>query len=262
MSTNVGGSTSRPSSSGGTAQLFEDSPGFAFGSYEEGGANSKEFMGVKMANYEMESGLRWNRMSLALNLLRNAGYEAQQPQCESHVVRSLYVNAIAYLLSGLPEDVTSEEAAIIRGSIPENVRRGVTASAPEYRPSYLHRLLASSIIYFCVIVQFLMPFIKDILYHLYRHERSLRLMERVVAFALYVAERVGMGSVRFGSAVLNIYDGKIGDTAASATSWWVEAVAGGIYEGLEGGMAILGFTGPNSNLRRPSNIKMEDDKSP
>ncbi|KAL2818375.1 hypothetical protein BJX63DRAFT_384168 [Aspergillus granulosus] len=260
MSTNVGNNPPHPAS-----RYPEHSSDYISATYGEEIGEAKDSLEIRTANYEVNSGLKWNHVNSALSRLRLVGYEAQRPHCERSLIRSLYLEALAYLLSGLPEDLTDEEAAKIRGSIPENVMPLAMPPHPSTIPpparSYVHRLLASSIILFCLLLQFLMPFIKELIYHLYQHERSLRLIERTTAFALYIIEQVSRGGLSFGSTVLNIYDSKLGDTASSATSWWVEGVAGGIYEGLEEGMTILGFTAPSSKLEKASNIRVDGWKS-
>ncbi|KKK20820.1 hypothetical protein AOCH_005810 [Aspergillus ochraceoroseus] len=193
-------------------------------------------MGVVLANYEMDSGLRWNRVTPALNLLRHAGYEAQQPRCDARLVRVLYLNAVTYLLTALPEDLTSEEAATLRRSLPEKVKAslpvssgsGVASPQSPRTPSYLHRLLASSIVCFCLLLQFLMPFVKMLLVHLYQYERSYRVTERVTAMALSVADHISKGSVTFGSTVVNMYDGQPG-VAAAVSAASCHAAPPGVY---------------------------------
>jgi hypothetical protein len=194
-----------------------------------------------------------------LYLLRQAGYEAQKPTCESHHVRSLYIDSMAYFLSALPEDLSSEETLTVRRMLPEKLKPAFTPSAGlelsnssphphaisagtcPAQPSYLHRLLAASIIYFCILLQYIMPYIKDVLIHLYRYDRAHRVTERVTAATLYVVEKVGRGSVNLGTSVLNMYDGKPVSAVSGAAEWWIEGVAGGIYEGVGEGMAILGI---------------------
>ena len=199
------------------------------------------------------------RTYTGLYLLRQAGYEAQNPIRESHHVRSLYIDSMAYFLSALPEDLSSEETLTVRRMLPEKLKPAFTPSAglelsestphshvlpantyPAQR-SYLHRLLAASIIYFCMLLQYIMPYIKDVLIHLYRYDRAHRVTERVTAATLYVVEKVGRGSVNLGASFLNMYDGKPGSAVSGAAEWWIEGVAGGIYEGVGEGMAILGI---------------------
>lgn len=78
------------------------------------------------------------------------------------------------------------------------------------------------------------------MYHLYRYDRAHMVTERVTAMALYFAERIGRSGVNLGSVVLNMYDGRPGSVVSGAAGWWLEGVAGGIYEGVGEGMAILG----------------------
>lgn len=154
-----------------------------------------------------------------------------------------------YLLSALPEDLSSEEAATLRGSLPEKLKSSLTplssshTDPPPYpaQRSYIHRSLATGIIYFCLLLQFLMPYIKEVIFHMYQYDRTHRVRERVTSLTLYVAEMVGRGGVNLGSTVLNMYDGKPGDAVSGTASWWLEGVAGGIYEGVGEGMVILGF---------------------
>lgn len=157
---------------------------------------------------------------------------------------------MAYLLSALPEDLTSEEAETLRDSLPEKLKPSlipVSSSHPDSPPypaqrSYIHRSLATGIVYFCLLLQFLMPYIKEVMFHMYEYDRTHRVRERVTSLTLYVAEMVGRGGVNLGSTVLDMYDGKPGDVVSGTASWWLEGVAGGIYEGVGEGMVILGFS--------------------
>ncbi|KAL4873901.1 hypothetical protein BDV12DRAFT_159830 [Aspergillus spectabilis] len=257
----TGDNTPHPSSpgSGSTARHSNDSFGSVSG--EDIASNRDTLIMSVPANQEMDSGLRWNRVNPGLNLLRHAGYEAQQPQCESHLVRSLYLNAIVYLLSALPEDLTSEEAATLRGSLPEKLNPSVfISSQPNITHparSHVHRLLASCIIYFCLLLQFAMPFVKQIMFHLYQYDRSHRITERVMVFTLNIAQKASRGSVNIGSTILNMYDGKPSNAVSDTAAWWLEGIAGGIYEGVGEGMVILGFAGPDSILERSSNWRRD-----
>ncbi|KAG0158437.1 hypothetical protein PDIDSM_5951 [Penicillium digitatum] len=67
---------------------IKDLDSFEFGSV--GSDTAREEMG-SMTKYETASGLRWNRVVPAFNLLRNAGSEAQQPQADGRLARSLYL---------------------------------------------------------------------------------------------------------------------------------------------------------------------------
>ncbi|PYH69619.1 uncharacterized protein BO88DRAFT_404633 [Aspergillus vadensis CBS 113365] len=209
--------------------------------------------------YEAESGLRWNRIAPALNLLQNACHEAQQRQCDSRLARMLYVDALSYLLDGLPDDMSTQEIMIIQENLPAGVKESLAAPAvtdpsaaglhsmltgknlPPER-SYLHRLLSSTIIYFFIMLQFLIPYVKILVYHLYRYERSHRLTERAVTKVLDAADNFGKRGMVVGAAVLNYNEGRVSANMMELAAWWVTSIAGGIYEGFAEGMVIMGVT--------------------
>ncbi|KAE8343978.1 hypothetical protein BDV24DRAFT_127944, partial [Aspergillus arachidicola] len=139
-----------------------------------------ESMGFGMSKYEEESGLRWNHVVPAFQFLQHAGVEAQRRDCDSHLVRSLYMDALCYLLQALPTDLTYEETARIRKNLPGPVSNSLAVPStagfvnqpvhtrhPAER-SYLHRLLASSIVHLFLLLQFLMPYLKIVLHRLYQ----------------------------------------------------------------------------------------------
>ncbi|PIG84595.1 hypothetical protein AARAC_002425 [Aspergillus arachidicola] len=219
-----------------------------------------ESMGFGMSKYEEESGLRWNHVVPAFQFLQHAGVEAQRRDCDSHLVRSLYMDALCYLLQALPTDLTYEETARIRKNLPGPVSNSLAVPStagfvnqpvhtrhPAER-SYLHRLLASSIVHLFLLLQFLMPYLKIVLHRLYQFERSHRVTERVVSASLDAADSLGKRSVSLGTTVLSLHDGKVGVAVSSLAAWWVEGIAGGIYEGIGEGMTILGFIRPNPGV--------------
>lgn len=201
----------------------------------------------------------------AFNLLRNAGYEAQQPRADGHLARSLYVNAIMYLLDALPPDLTAEETIMIQHRVPQPVKASIAAepqphlarlegpvdsrSGPPAR-SYLHRLLASTIVQIFLIVRFILPYVRVFLRQVYEYERSHRLSERIVTKTLDAADGLGKSSVNIGSAVCKLNEGRVGAVVGNLAAWWVEGIAGGVYEGVGEGMMHLGLLKPGVELDR------------
>lgn len=56
--------------------------------------------------------------------------------------------------------------------------------------------------------------------------------------------------MNLGSAILSLNEGKVGAAVSNLGAWWVEGIAGGIYEGVGEGMVLLGIirsTHSNSN---------------
>ncbi|KAJ6137218.1 hypothetical protein N7471_003704 [Penicillium samsonianum] len=254
FSTSVAPEVQRPS----TASDDLDS----FDSGSVGSDTPREDMG-STTKYETASGLRWNRVVPAFNLLRNAGYEAQQPQPDGRLARSLYVNALVYLLDALPPDLTVEETSMIQHHIPEPVKVGLTTYPPppgylysanrKISPqprSYLHKILASTIVQLFILLRFLLPYAKVLLRQLYEYERTHRITERIVTTTLEAADGLGKGSVNIGAAVCRFNEGRVGAALTNFAAWWMEGVAGGIYEGVGEGMMHLGLLGKEADLDR------------
>jgi hypothetical protein len=207
---------------------------------------------------------------VAANLLRNAGYEAQQPHTDSRLVRSLYINALLYLLDALPEDLTSDEAHSLQSRLPEPIKVAIStlpASADEQgpvdgkqspfvrarcprQPSYLHRILSTTIVCCFFIIQFLIPYVKLVVRNLYQYERSHRITERVITALLKTADSLGKGSANLGSTMMGFGKGRVGAAASSFAAWWIESIASGIYDGVGEGMVMLSAIHPNVELRR------------
>ncbi|CAI7599219.1 unnamed protein product [Penicillium glandicola] len=232
------------------------------GSGSGGSDSPKEDMGSP-SKYETESGLRWNRVVPAFNLLRNAGYEAQQPQPDGRLARSLYVNALVYLLDALPLDLTTEETSMIQRHIPEPVKVGLTTYpgppgyldgadrkiSPQPR-SYLHKILASTIVQLFILLRFILPYAKVLLHQLYEYERTHRITERIVTTTLEAVDGLGKGGVNIGAAVCKLNEGRVGAALSNFAVWWVEGVAGGIYEGVGEGMVHWGLLGKEADSDR------------
>ncbi|KAJ5596908.1 hypothetical protein N7450_003366 [Penicillium hetheringtonii] len=206
--------------------------------------------------YETESGLRWNRVVPAFNLLRNAGYEAQQPKADGRLARSLYINALMYLLDALPPDLSAEESHMLQHRLPEPVKASI-ATVPTAHParlgnstrakqlpssrSYLHRLLASIIVQLFLLIRLILPYFKLFVRQAYEYERTHRITERVVTTTLDAADGLGKSGVSFGSAVCKLNEGRVGAAVGNLAAWWIEGIAGGVYEGVGEGMIHLGL---------------------
>lgn len=248
------------------------------------GSDSPRADVVGPVKYEETSGLRWNRVVpgktdtfrspgsaliliilAAFNLLRNAGYEAQQPQGDSRLARSLYISALMYLLDALPPDLTTEETRLLENRLPAPIKANL-ASYPQsqlgrlegvyqVKPStadrsYLHKLLASVIVQFFILIRIILPYARLFMCRIYEYERSHRITERVVSVTLEAADGLGQRSGDITSAVGKFHDGRIGTLIRSFASWWIEGIAGGIYEGVGEGIVHLGFLKPDLEIDR------------
>lgn len=202
-------------------------------------------IGWKFANQGMSFPLRSYRINIqvcvGINLLERAVQESSIIAQDSRYgdamfARMNYINAIAYLLRGLPSDLTTDERLNIRSALPDGVCDNSggrpSCDAPPVEPSLLHRTLATTIIQLFLILQLVLPYFKYLLTSAYQYDREHKISERVLAQGIETGRR----GVDVAGGILAMGDGKVGKYAA----WVVEGVMGGIYEGLGEGMAIVG----------------------
>jgi len=211
-----------------------------------------------MSSYEGKSGVRWNRVVPGFSLLRNAGFEAQQHDADTPLVRSLFITGLLYILEALPADLSEDEISAIRVKMPNTIQasnlharssdshtlyigdgRAVTHTDQPSRPSLIHRTLASSIIQFCLILQSLLPHIKLVVRNLLQSERMHQIAGSVVTTSMNAANSLCKSSSSFGSTAMRLGDGRIGRALLSLAMWWLAAVVGGIHEGVGEGLLIL-----------------------
>jgi hypothetical protein len=200
----------------------------------------------------------------AFNLLRNAGFEAQQPNADTRLVRRLYVNGLGYLLEALPPDLSSDEVRGIQERLPESVKSTIVEANQPAAPStpgrlatpnqssYLHRIIATCIVYGFILAQLLIPYARTLLQSLYRYERHHRFTERILAATLETADNIGKGANNISSLLFDISGGRVGTAVTNLTAWLIESVAGGVYDGVGEGLVVLGAIRPNTDLQRRS----------
>ncbi|EEA26384.1 hypothetical protein TMatcc_005350 [Talaromyces marneffei ATCC 18224] len=210
--------------------------------------------------YESSSGLRWNRVVPAFSLLRNAGFEAQQPNSDTHLIRSLFIDGVGYLLEALPSDLTDDETRLIHDRLPGPLKANTgyaSGSSSQNRPvasnspSYLHRVIATLIVYGFIFVQLLLPYAKVLLNSLYTYERKYRVTERVLVAALETADGVGKGASNIGSTLTTLGEGRVFSGLCTLTAWTIESVAGGVYDGVNEGLVVLGASHRAANVVQP-----------
>jgi hypothetical protein len=103
-----------------------------------------------------------------------------------------------------------------------------------------------------LLVRFVLPYFKVFLRQVYEYERSHRITERIVTTTLDAADGLGKSGVNTGSAVCKFNEGRVGAAVGNLAAWWIEGVAGGVYEGVGEGMIHLGLLKPGLELDRLS----------
>ncbi|KAH8597075.1 hypothetical protein B0O99DRAFT_617954 [Bisporella sp. PMI_857] len=203
---------------------------------------------------EDQSGISWKFASTGLSHLSRAVDEfstaSQDPgSVDSNYVRQMYVDGLAYLLRGLPQDMTAEEQMRVRNAMPISVVRplypsssssALDFSSPPSEPSILHRWLAFLIVQGFLIFQFLLPFITKWITTVYQYEREHKISQKIIGQGLDSMDIVGKKGIGLVNIICGMGDGKVGHILMKVASYVAEGLTGGIHEGIGQGMAIMG----------------------
>ena len=171
-----------------------------------------------------------------LNLLQIALTESQGDALNSQAFsRQTHIDGLAYLLRGLPNNLTEQEAQIIHNALPDSVAVNVAQaeSKPRTNPSLLHRGLASSVILACFIVNILLPYIKSLFATAYRYERTHHITERIFVFSVNTADSLGKKTMEFASNTLGH------DFVIASIAYCIDGVRGGLTEGFGRGLKVI-----------------------
>jgi hypothetical protein len=190
---------------------------------------------------------------------------ATDPADEGAFIRRLYIHGLTYLLRGLPSDLTPDESLEVKHALPVGVGGGLavvsaatkpsrpgsssgTATAPANgSPSIVHRILAACIIQLFILVHLVMPYIKILIGHAYRLERTHRISERVFRASINTANEFGRAGIQFADSVCRMNDGQVGQAIHDIAIWWIRGIAGGLHQGLDEGIDILGVPRPQAS---------------
>ena len=173
---------------------------------------------------------------LGLDLLQIALTETNGNYCQDPAFsRHIHIDALSYLLRGLPEDLTEQEAERIRNALPQSVVLHVAQPEPKStaNSSLLHRGLASSVVLACLIIRLLLPYFKYLIAAAYRFEKSHQVSEKVFLFGVSIAKSLGKKSLQVANSTLG------NDFVSSSMAYCVDGVRGGLTEGLGKGLKVI-----------------------
>ena len=161
------------------------------------------------------------------------------------VSRQQFIHSLAYLLHGVPDDLSEHEKETLLGALPEQLQR----PHPEYsqvkdyqvprRPSLVHRFLASGIVQIFLFFHVFLPYLKYLVRLAYQFERTNHISERVLEMSIAAINSIGKkGSSAIGTFVRSDY-GRIAQLVAAISIWWIKEVSNGIQDGVEGCVDIV-----------------------
>jgi hypothetical protein len=160
--------------------------------------------------------------------------------------RSLYVQAVAWFLRGLPTNLTPHESLSLEAATPQSVIDARVPSAtvptwqdssrpqpPSREPAFLHAVTAFLVFHILALAELVLPWIKMVVAHVYRLEKEHEITRRVVDTGIITANALGQRGVQLVQAVCRTQDGKVGEAINATVVRYAQGVAGGIRQGIE-----------------------------
>lgn len=209
-----------------------------------------------------ESGIRWRYARHGHVLLETClREETSFGSREADFNRKLYLDSLAYLLHGLPEQLTEIEVASLQSTLPVSIllhesnqpgvaaglelSRQVSVSSNEPRqrqePTWLHHVVSSLTLYAVLAISFLLPYLQLLLRQAYAYDRKYRISDQIIAQGWMAADVVGKNTVILANSLCAMNDGQVGMKMRDMGMWWLQGVSGGLYEGVGEGMQVLGL---------------------
>ncbi len=163
--------------------------------------------------------------------------ESQTSDAQSQAFsRQLYLDAMTYLIQGLPSDLTEQEKSHVTNALPESLKDSTppgTTYPRTHNPSILHRGLASTIIAICLLLRLALPYIKLFIKTAYSYDRTYHVRERLLAFSVTATDSLGKRSMALASTALT------NEFVFGAVTYWVNGIRGGLNEGLGEGLKVI-----------------------
>ena len=174
-------------------------------------------------------------------------------------VRQHYIQSLACLCHGLPEDLSTQEVQALRVAMPEQVflnplhsdhdqalqrvQRpvGIHLAAPNQQQSLLHRLSAFLILMLFIVVQAVIPYLRYLLRAACRFEQEHHVSEQCFAQGLNFLGLIWRLAARAVRRMLKSSDGRLAGLVLGGLLWCSREMARGMNEGLGKGCELLGI---------------------
>ena len=143
---------------------------------------------------------------------------------------------MAYLIQGLPSDLTDQERLRLKNLLPEPLKDStppITSRPVKRNPSLLHRSLASAIIAICLLLRLALPYIKLLITMAYSYDRAHHVRERVFAFSVNATDSFAKGSMAMASTAMT------NEVVLGAVTYWADGIRGGLNEGFGEGLKVI-----------------------
>jgi hypothetical protein len=181
--------------------------------------------------------------------------------------RQLYIDAVSYLLRGLPRNLSVEETLRLQAAMPselmppqQSANRGVVRSQSDddrvmqqqEEPTILHRVVAMVVLQVFLLLSFLWPYVQTGCRGAYQYEREHHISEKVLNQSWTTANALSKNTMTVAKTVCSWNDGQVGTALEDVVFWWVHSVTGGLRDGVKDGMEVFGVRSPDHRDKRPS----------
>lgn len=201
----------------------------------------------------------WLTSQSGINLLEALVAEAQDPSPQKRTLpRQQYIYTMAYLLHGLPQDLTPHEATTIEQALPPGLQKSSKCdkeSPVEGRSGYRslpRRMLASVIVQLFLLIQLLLPYLRLLLTSAYTYDRTHRITERALTASMTTLDSIGRKGADLVQSIIRSGNGRGIQVIAALSFWWFQEMASGIHEGMENCVDI-------ADKRREQGVVVETD---
>lgn len=182
---------------------------------------------------------------------------AHREKEDANYARRSYIDGAAYTLLALPEDLTEQEAAVIRDALSPSIvdmilldsssksnsnananARQVSWKPPPANRTVLQRYVASLVAVSVVLLHWALSFAGVVIRFSAEYERKHNISQRLATWGFVAATAVGRYGVVLGAKVCAMKNGSVGRAVSYMADWAVEGVAYGIQEGIGQGLLI------------------------
>ncbi|KAI4817255.1 hypothetical protein E4T44_10565 [Aureobasidium sp. EXF-8845] len=181
--------------------------------------------------------------------------------------RQLYIDAVSYLLRGLPRNLSVEETLRLQAAMPSEMmplwqsadRTIVQGQSHDDRvtqqeedPTILHRTVAMVVLQIFLLLSFLWPYVETTCRGAYQYEREHHISEKLLNQSWTTANAVSKNTMTAAKTVCSWNDGQVGTALEDAVFWWVHSITGGLRDGVKDGMEVFGVRSPDHRDKRPA----------
>jgi len=202
-------------------------------------------------------------LSLGSSLLQSSSCLSSNPDFS----RQLYIDAVSYLLRGLPRNLSIEETVRLQAAIPSEMMpsqqpfervvvqdqshdRRVTQQ--EEDPTILHRMVAMVVLQTFLLLSFLWPYVQTGCRGAYEYEREHHISEKILNQSWTTANALSKNTMTVAKTVCSWNDGQVGAALEDVVFWWVHGITGGLRDGVKDGMEVFGVRPIDRRDKRPA----------